>query len=217
MDTVVCFRRGILTPLDAILTGGVRHARDDPSQPFAARQHLISWLLVFAIAAVAGARLRADDWPEWRGKGRLGVWNETGIIEKIPAGGLPVAWRTPVDEGYAGPSVSGGRVFVTERAGSRAISELSASARSTKQPAASSEPGVADRLQRACSSSTQSARAHANRRRLIASMSSAPWAISSPSRRRPEKSSGRRTTLKDFNTSIPSWGIASAPSSTAIA
>lgn len=28
------------------------------------------------------ARLWADDWPEIQGKGRRGVWNETGILEK---------------------------------------------------------------------------------------------------------------------------------------
>jgi hypothetical protein len=33
--------------------------------------------------ATFGPALRADDWPEWRGKGRLGVWNETGIVETI--------------------------------------------------------------------------------------------------------------------------------------
>ncbi|HUV13779.1 MAG TPA: hypothetical protein VMY18_09040, partial [Acidobacteriota bacterium] len=55
--------------------------------------------------------LLAEDWPEWRGKGRLGVWNETGILEKFPAAGLAVKWRTPIKSGYAGPSVSNGRVL----------------------------------------------------------------------------------------------------------
>ncbi len=64
--------------------------------------------------AFAGATLHGEDWPEWRGKGRLGVWNETGILEKLPATGLSAAWRTPVNAGYAGPSVADGRVFVTD-------------------------------------------------------------------------------------------------------
>ena len=51
--------------------------------------------------------VQGDDWPEWRGAGRLGVWNETGIIETFPAGGLTVRWRTPIHAGYAGPSVVG--------------------------------------------------------------------------------------------------------------
>jgi outer membrane protein assembly factor BamB len=56
----------------------------------------------------------AEDWPEWRGKGRLGVWNEPGVLEKFPEKGLTVAWRTPVRNGFAGPAVAGGRVFVTD-------------------------------------------------------------------------------------------------------
>ena len=60
------------------------------------------------------ARVQADDWPEWRGKGRLGVWNETGILEQFPDNGLEIRWRTPINRGYSGPAVSGGRVFVTD-------------------------------------------------------------------------------------------------------
>jgi outer membrane protein assembly factor BamB len=58
--------------------------------------------------------LPAADWPEWRGEGRRGVWTEDGILEKFPAGGLTASWRAPIGGGYAGPSVSQGRVFVTE-------------------------------------------------------------------------------------------------------
>ena len=62
----------------------------------------------------AVARLAADDWPEWRGKGRTGVWTETGIVNRLPAGGLTAVWRTPINAGYAGPAVARGRVFVTD-------------------------------------------------------------------------------------------------------
>lgn len=55
-----------------------------------------------------------DDWPEWRGKGRLGVWNESGILKSFPKDGLAIRWRTPIKAGYAGPAVAGGRVFVTD-------------------------------------------------------------------------------------------------------
>ena len=56
----------------------------------------------------------ADDWPEWRGRGRLGVRNETTILEEFPKDGLAVEWRTPIHAGFAGPAVTGGRVFVTD-------------------------------------------------------------------------------------------------------
>jgi outer membrane protein assembly factor BamB len=58
--------------------------------------------------------IRAEDWPEFRGKGRLGVWNESGILEKFPESGLKVLWRTPIKNGYTGPAVANGRVFVTD-------------------------------------------------------------------------------------------------------
>jgi outer membrane protein assembly factor BamB len=73
---------------------------------------------------VAGASLHAEDWPEFRGKERLGVSRETGILDKFPADGLKVRWRTPIKSGYAGPSVAAGRVFVTDfsqTAGKRGI------------------------------------------------------------------------------------------------
>jgi outer membrane protein assembly factor BamB len=69
---------------------------------------------VSSLVTVISVALRADDWPEWRGRGRLGIWRETGIIESLPPGGLPVSWRTPVNAGYAGPAVAGGRVFLTD-------------------------------------------------------------------------------------------------------
>ena len=47
-------------------------------------------------AALVGTSLFAADWPEWRGAGRVGVWTEDGIIERFPADGLKVVWRTPV-------------------------------------------------------------------------------------------------------------------------
>lgn len=57
---------------------------------------------------------RAADWPEWRGAGRLGVWEEQGIVDTFPKDGLKVAWRLPVRGGFTGPAVAGGRVFVTD-------------------------------------------------------------------------------------------------------
>jgi outer membrane protein assembly factor BamB len=57
---------------------------------------------------------RADDWPQWRGKNRDGVWSETGIVESLPKQ-IPAKWRAPLGAGYSGPTVADGRVFVTDR------------------------------------------------------------------------------------------------------
>src|SRR5947209_17130051 len=61
------------------------------------------------------SQARADDWPQWLGPKRDGVWRETGIVEKFPPGGPKVRWRYPVGEGYSGPAVANGRVFVSDR------------------------------------------------------------------------------------------------------
>jgi outer membrane protein assembly factor BamB len=71
---------------------------------------------VAALAAtLAASGLRADDWPQWLGPQRDGVWRETGILETLPATGLKVRWRVGVGLGYSGPVVAGGRVYVTDR------------------------------------------------------------------------------------------------------
>jgi len=56
----------------------------------------------------------SEDWPEWRGKGRIGIWNESGILDEFSEKGLTVVWRTPIHAGFAGPAVAAGRVFVTD-------------------------------------------------------------------------------------------------------
>jgi len=55
---------------------------------------------------------QADDWPQWLGPQRDGVWREAGVIDKVPAEGLPIAWRAKVAKGYAGPAVADGKVFL---------------------------------------------------------------------------------------------------------
>ncbi len=57
----------------------------------------------------------ADDWPQWLGPKRDGVWRETGLLEKFPEAGLKYRWRVPLGGGFAGPAVVGDRVYVTDR------------------------------------------------------------------------------------------------------
>jgi outer membrane protein assembly factor BamB len=78
--------------------------------------HRVTLLRIYCvIVLVLGCTLaRADDWPQWMGPRRDGVWRETGIVESIPATGLPVKWRVPVKGGYSGPAVAGGRVYLTD-------------------------------------------------------------------------------------------------------
>jgi len=67
----------------------------------------------FSVALLA-LTAQAEDWPEWRGKGRLGIVKEEALFNTFPAGGLKIRWRTPIRPGFAGPSVANGRVFLTD-------------------------------------------------------------------------------------------------------
>ena len=58
--------------------------------------------------------LRAEDWPQWRGTDRLGVWRESGVLREFPESGLEVSWRQSIGRGYSGPAVAAGKVFITE-------------------------------------------------------------------------------------------------------
>jgi outer membrane protein assembly factor BamB len=57
----------------------------------------------------------AEDWPQWRGPHRDGVWSETGIIEKFAADRIKPEWSAPIGSGFSGPTVADGRVYVTDR------------------------------------------------------------------------------------------------------
>src|SRR5262249_20183828 len=64
---------------------------------------------------LAGSRARAHDWPQWLGPDRDGIWKESGLVEKFPQGGPQVLWRTPIGNGYSGPAVANGRVYLMDR------------------------------------------------------------------------------------------------------
>lgn len=64
------------------------------------------------LAFVAASFAKADDWPQWMGPKRDGLWRESGVVASLPAGGAPVIWRAEVAYGYAGPAVAGSRVYL---------------------------------------------------------------------------------------------------------
>ena len=73
---------------------------------------IIRLLLVLAFSGQTIAW--ADDWPQWQGPKRDGVWREGGIISDFSAGAPKVTWRAKVAGGYSGPAVAHGRVILTD-------------------------------------------------------------------------------------------------------
>jgi outer membrane protein assembly factor BamB len=77
-------------------------------------QTMLRGMIAFAVIALALGPVCADDWPQWMGPKRDGVWRETGVLTKFPADGPKVLWRANVAGGYAGPAVADGRVYVQD-------------------------------------------------------------------------------------------------------
>jgi outer membrane protein assembly factor BamB len=75
---------------------------------------IVTSRIALALLATQAVVARADDWPQWRGPNRDGVWHETGIVESFPTNGLKIAWRVPVGRGWSSPIVAHGRVYVTD-------------------------------------------------------------------------------------------------------
>ena len=77
--------------------------------------HGRTFLAALTLLAALATAAHGEDWPQWRGKDRDGVWRESGIVDKLPEGQIPIKWRVPIGSGYSGPTVAGSRVYVMDR------------------------------------------------------------------------------------------------------
>ncbi len=175
----------------------------------------LTWGTAIALATGCGVvAVSADDWEQWRGNGRLGVWHERGIIELFPDDGLTVTWRTSLRSGYAGPAVADGRVFVLdwrENTGSRTLD--------------GTERAVA--LDEATGAVLWTHEWQTSYRMLMASYAVGPRATPTVDGDRVYVvgATGRlfcldvetgdviweKDYVADYDTSVPTWGVASAP------
>ena len=71
-------------------------------------------ILIVLLFIISSSIINGQDWPDWRGKNRDGVWNETGIIEKFSSNEIDHQWSVSIGSGYSGPTVSNGKVYVTD-------------------------------------------------------------------------------------------------------
>lgn len=68
-------------------------------------------LVLLNLTAFAGSP-ESFDWPQWQGPDRNAVSTETGLLQKWPEDGPPVAWRIEgLGGGYGAPAITGGRIF----------------------------------------------------------------------------------------------------------
>jgi len=95
------------------------------------------WLRSVLCLVLCGLPVRAADWPQWLGPQRDGVWREKGILDKFPKDGPKVRWRHELANGYAGPAVANGRVYVMDRAVAKGAKTPTTPSTRTKSPAKS--------------------------------------------------------------------------------
>jgi hypothetical protein len=76
---------------------------------------LVTMHTAIMICCVFTQMARADDWSQWLGPHRDGIWRESGIVERFPEGGPPLRWKKKIGGGYTGPAVADGRVFLMDR------------------------------------------------------------------------------------------------------
>jgi outer membrane protein assembly factor BamB len=79
------------------------------------RTSLVGIVASLVAAWFVAQSVQADDWPQWRGPTRDGVWREQGIVEKFDSPRLPKKWSAEIGPGYNGPTVADGRVYVMDR------------------------------------------------------------------------------------------------------
>jgi outer membrane protein assembly factor BamB len=71
-----------------------------------------SLLIVFTISSLTAV---PADWPHFMGPGYNNISGDTDLARSWPAAGPKVLWETAVGEGYAGPSIAEGKVYLLDR------------------------------------------------------------------------------------------------------
>ncbi|MEZ6140067.1 MAG: PQQ-binding-like beta-propeller repeat protein [Zavarzinella sp.] len=70
------------------------------------------WIALWSLCAT---HVSAEDWSQWLGNHRDGVYREKELLQVFPKEGPKVSWKIPCGMGYSGPSVAHGKVFFTDR------------------------------------------------------------------------------------------------------
>jgi outer membrane protein assembly factor BamB len=72
-------------------------------------------VVVGVLFLIAGASLRAADWPQYLGPDRNSTSPEKRILRSWPEKGPEVLWSVAVGKGYGGPVVKDGKVYLLDR------------------------------------------------------------------------------------------------------
>jgi len=72
--------------------------------------------IFIAILFISNVKVAECQLYEWRGPGRTGIYNETGLLRKWPAGGPALLWESNnMGDGYSSPTVTDDAIYITGR------------------------------------------------------------------------------------------------------
>lgn len=81
-----------------------------------ANDRLFKRFMLSMIIGIVFSNIVAGQLYEWRGPNRTGIYNETGLLKKWPAGGPKLLWdATGMGFGYGSPTVTDDAIYVTGR------------------------------------------------------------------------------------------------------
>jgi len=72
---------------------------------------------VAALSALLFIPLAAEDWPQFLGPSRNGVYSGSDLAATWPASGPATVWKRDVGQGFSAPVVAQGRVILFHRVG----------------------------------------------------------------------------------------------------
>jgi len=77
------------------------------------KRHQLLWTVLVALAVAS--QTAAEDWPQFLGPERNGVYRGPALAETWGAGGPRVVWRKSIGAGFSGPVVVQGRLILFHR------------------------------------------------------------------------------------------------------
>ncbi|HEC43921.1 MAG TPA: dehydrogenase [Bacteroides sp.] len=78
---------------------------------------------LLAITCWSQENMQKNDWPQWMGPERNGIWHLDLQKKSLNHGDLKKIWEVPVGQGYCGPTVADGFVYLMDYVGESTWSE----------------------------------------------------------------------------------------------
>src|SRR5258708_32479300 len=78
-------------------------------------------MICFVLLLLLSTAVRAEDWPQFLGPTRNGIYTGSDLAASWPKAGLPQIWKKDVGQGFAAPVVVQGRLILFHRVGDREV------------------------------------------------------------------------------------------------